>query len=607
MYDIIGDVHGHYSELHELLTRMGYVYDATTHNFVPPAGRRALFIGDYIDRGDDSIKVIKLVKNMQRVGYADAIMGNHDFNAVLWAMPDPNRPGKFLRSHSEGNLRQHHKFLEEVAGNPDFYREAIEWFKTLPVFLKRDQYCFVHACWSPEAIRRLQDAACMTEDGKLTPKGWLASADRTSPHYGDIELLLKGPDENLPEGITYKDLQGHTRRKIRMGWWNAAPKTYEEAFASLPEDADLRSRPYIATEQNAPFRLLRSQLANLPEDQKVFIGHIWESSDPKPLSRNVCCVDYSVANDGELVAYRIQDGETEFNTENFVRVRNLNIGLNILAPKDDHHHGDILRLGVMAGQEILRIRDAGSLNPRQKTREEYSTVTDADIASDRIITPELRGFFPHEVVISEEDETHSSDGAYRNAWLVDSIDGTGALCRGSPRFGILIARIENGVPVQGYAFYPDPKFSVVYHTGADGDGAFKQSVEVGSSGNIRFGDLQKVRLHLPRTPPRVLETYAKAKAVIKSDFQLVSDHPHPSYTIAMIEGAVDIAVGPITMCDWDLAAVDAIARKMGACFASPDTKKPLIYGEARPADRAFCQPRYVCGGIGLLNTLGLMV
>jgi hypothetical protein len=53
------------------------------------------------------------------------------------------------------------------------------------------------------------------------------------------------------------------------------------------------------------------------EEKSVFFGHYWlEGEEPMVQAPNVCCVDYSVAIKGKLVAYRF-DGETELKKEKF--------------------------------------------------------------------------------------------------------------------------------------------------------------------------------------------------------------------------------------------------------------------------------------------------
>ncbi len=76
-FDIVGDVHGCYPELCELLTNLGYTF-SDAHNATPPAGRKLVFVGDLVDRGPDSPGVLKLMLNMGAAGNAFCVMGNHD-------------------------------------------------------------------------------------------------------------------------------------------------------------------------------------------------------------------------------------------------------------------------------------------------------------------------------------------------------------------------------------------------------------------------------------------------------------------------------------------------------------------------------------------------
>ncbi len=84
-FDIIGDVHGCFDELHELLLKLGYSInrvEGTEKNFgfniVPPENRKAIFLGDLVDRGLDSPNVLRLVMSMVNSGVALCVPGNHD-------------------------------------------------------------------------------------------------------------------------------------------------------------------------------------------------------------------------------------------------------------------------------------------------------------------------------------------------------------------------------------------------------------------------------------------------------------------------------------------------------------------------------------------------
>ena len=76
-FDIIGDVHGCCDELHELLERLGYVSNdvgAWRH----PDGRKAVFVGDLVDRGPRIVDTLSTVMAMSQAGVALCVPGNHD-------------------------------------------------------------------------------------------------------------------------------------------------------------------------------------------------------------------------------------------------------------------------------------------------------------------------------------------------------------------------------------------------------------------------------------------------------------------------------------------------------------------------------------------------
>lgn len=90
-FDIIGDVHGCFDELYELLTTLGYQINhvkADDSNFgvevLAPHGRKAVFVGDLVDRGPDSPGVLRLVMSMVHSGVAYCVPGNHDIKLLKY-------------------------------------------------------------------------------------------------------------------------------------------------------------------------------------------------------------------------------------------------------------------------------------------------------------------------------------------------------------------------------------------------------------------------------------------------------------------------------------------------------------------------------------------
>jgi protein phosphatase len=79
-FDIIGDIHGCYEELRSLLQRLGYLETAHNDNVTwqHPEGRRAVFLGDLVDRGPSIVQVLRLVMGMVDAGTALCVPGNHE-------------------------------------------------------------------------------------------------------------------------------------------------------------------------------------------------------------------------------------------------------------------------------------------------------------------------------------------------------------------------------------------------------------------------------------------------------------------------------------------------------------------------------------------------
>lgn len=83
-FDIIGDIHGCYEDLIALLGKLGYRIepDQDGPRVIPPEGRKAIFLGDLVDRGPQIPAVLRLVMRMVAEGTALCVPGNHDMKLV---------------------------------------------------------------------------------------------------------------------------------------------------------------------------------------------------------------------------------------------------------------------------------------------------------------------------------------------------------------------------------------------------------------------------------------------------------------------------------------------------------------------------------------------
>lgn len=88
-FDIIGDVHGCCDELETLLGRLGYSVVSQIEDVLwsgpvygHPGARKAIFLGDLVDRGPRILDTVRLVQNMVQSGAAFCVPGNHDMKLM---------------------------------------------------------------------------------------------------------------------------------------------------------------------------------------------------------------------------------------------------------------------------------------------------------------------------------------------------------------------------------------------------------------------------------------------------------------------------------------------------------------------------------------------
>jgi polynucleotide kinase-phosphatase len=120
-FDVIGDVHGCRSELETLLGELGYEISRDDQgrpvDARHPLGRRAVFVGDLVDRGPDVVGVLRLAMGMVASGSALAVPGNHEAKLVRAL-----RGAKVTISHGLEET------LAQLAGETEEFRARVEAF-----------------------------------------------------------------------------------------------------------------------------------------------------------------------------------------------------------------------------------------------------------------------------------------------------------------------------------------------------------------------------------------------------------------------------------------------------------------------------------------------
>lgn len=300
--DIIPDIHGQAEKLRLALKNLGWRRNGTTWKH-PEPDRQIVFLGDFIDRGPENAAVIRIVRELMDAGRAQAIMGNHELNAIHFHTTDPET-GAPLRPHDTDNLFQHGSFLKEFPLGASHTKDVLDWMTSLPLFIETDEFRAVHAAWIHSAI---DDLRRQTGAGVLSADQLIRAGRKGDTFYDLAEAVAKGPEARLPHPLSFMDKGKKVRHHVRVKWWNGDARTWRQVAMSVPDINQLPDAPL-------PDDLLT---AIYPDwDLPVFFGHYWMSGAPELQSANALCLDYSAGTDGPLVTYSHFAGSRDLSLEN---------------------------------------------------------------------------------------------------------------------------------------------------------------------------------------------------------------------------------------------------------------------------------------------------
>ncbi len=289
-YDVIGDVHGHADALKRLLGKLGY---SLRHGvWQAPPGRRAIFVGDFIDRGDQIEEVLQIASQMMEAGVASAVMGNHEFSALQLAYQ--------RRPPTPTERKRHAATFAQFDPEGREWANWIEWMRTLPLFLDLGIVRVVHACWHPTAIELIGIEGALRDE---------MLAAKPAPSKAAAHLLLNGPEIDLPDGLQYGS-PDHRRSRMRARWWINHPlaMTYDRVQLQVP----IRLPSRLLTEDE------RRRIPGYPKkDVPVLFGHYGYRKPAAPIKHNVACIDLGITRGGPLCAVRLY-GQRRLRRQDFV-------------------------------------------------------------------------------------------------------------------------------------------------------------------------------------------------------------------------------------------------------------------------------------------------
>lgn len=220
----------------------------------------------------------------------------------------------------------------------------------------------------------------------------------------------------------------------------------------------------------------------------------------------------------------------------------------------------LTELVARAGSAILSVDRA---RMRVDGKSDGSPVTEADLASDRIIHEGLARLTPDVAVLSEERAASSPPLGSGSFFLIDPLDGTREFVAGRSEFTVNLALVTNGTPILG--IIGAPSLGVIWR-GVVGGAAERLAI-----GGVRIGPAQAIRTRRLPTPPQpwiaaVSRSHGdiRTEAFIDARPRAVRERLGSAVKFAKVaEGAVDIYPRLAPTYEWDVAAGHAIVTAAG--------------------------------------------
>ena len=201
---------------------------------------------------------------------------------------------------------------------------------------------------------------------------------------------------------------------------------------------------------------------------------------------------------------------------------------------------------------------------------DQSPVTEADLASDRILRAGLTKHFPGHAILTEENGL-SGNSATEYVWLIDPLDGTKAFAKGIPGFCVMVGLLHAGLPLLGVVV--DPL-----------EGRCYRAIRGGGASHSYQGKTETLRVS-PRRDlaqmPWVVSTGFPKPALARAELKLPGRLLPPINSVGikvglLVRGEADIYLNHHPVSYWDTGAPALILAEAGGIFTALDGR-PLAY------------------------------
>jgi len=222
-----------------------------------------------------------------------------------------------------------------------------------------------------------------------------------------------------------------------------------------------------------------------------------------------------------------------------------------------------------AAAEIARFYDSGTAAIRAKGDD--SPVTDADLASDRIIRERIGQTYPGDALLTEEGADDPVRLSVRRCWIADPLDGTQDFIDRTGQFDVFLALAMDGAPVVGVACHPPSGLVLAAAAGSGAwldDGAIRQPLRT-LDATWETPRLNTNRYHTQPDAWPLLRRVAHRADMIPPSAPSPF-HPRAFFALNGVPPSYEahLGIGPAAADgyiggEWDLAAPDIILREAG--------------------------------------------
>jgi 3'(2'), 5'-bisphosphate nucleotidase len=251
----------------------------------------------------------------------------------------------------------------------------------------------------------------------------------------------------------------------------------------------------------------------------------------------------------------------------------------------------LTELVAAAGSAILAV-DRSRM--RVEGKSDGSPVTEADLASDRIIADGLARLAPDIPTLSEERATQDGGRRLETFFLVDPLDGTKEFVAGRDEFTVNLALVSNGTPLLGIV--GAPALGLIWR-GLVGQGTGNRAERLATAGGIGAAAPIRTRPFPKAGQPWIAAVSrshgdAATEAFIDARPGAVRKTLGSAVKFARVaEGAADIYPRLAPTSEWDIAAGHALVTAAGGKVTDP-AGGALRFG----AGKDFIVPAFIAWG-----------